>query len=169
MNNQLQKHIQSTRSITFSVFDRLLDNEPERLTERPVSLSHQIEQEREFIRRDIETLLNTRPAQGELPVQLTELANSVLSYGVGSFVSLGLGNNEAQLTLANKLEPIIAHIEPRLSDIHITLYKDYNSSQRALKMRIEGRFRIQEQSQAVFFDTSLDYSSQQFTVEVSDE
>lgn len=169
MSNPLQNYIQSTQRITFSVFDRLLDNEPEQLTDRPASLHLQIEQEQEFIRRDIETLLNTRPAQVTLPKHLTELVNSVLSYGVGSFVSLRLGSNEAQLALASKLEQVIAHIEPRLSNIHITLFKDHDTSQRTFKMRIEGRFRIQEQSQAVYFDTSLDYSSQQFTVEVSDE
>lgn len=169
MNNPLQNYIQSTRSITFSVFDRLLDSEPERSSDRSASLPLQIEQTQEFIRRDIEALLNTRYAQITLPEHLTELADSVLSYGVGSFVSLRFADNEAQLMLATTLEQTIARIEPRLSDIHITLFKNNDSGQRALKMRIEGQFHIQEQSQTAYFDTSLDYSSQQFTVEVPDE
>lgn len=169
MNNTLQSKRQIKQEFCFSIIDRLLDSEPDRPEDRISNEPFQVEKLRDFICRDVEALLNTRHAQFKPPAHLHELTNSVLTYGVDSFISANLITDEAKLTLAGRLQHSIARIEPRLKDINITIFNDRNTEQRILRMRIEARFSLREQPQVVCFDTKLHYSSQQFTVEVSDE
>jgi len=155
-------------TITHSVLDRLQDSEPDAGVDRPLSVTEQVNREKEFVRAGIEALLNTRRSQHLSDTGFSELSQSVLSYGVDSFVSANLETEAAKLSLARKLELSILHSEPRLKNVSVTIFVDRSCERRMLRMCIEGYLAIQHQTSLVRFDTKLDYPSQQITVEVPD-
>jgi type VI secretion system protein ImpF len=155
-------------TITHSVLDRLQDSEPDAGFDRPLSLTAQVSREKEFVRAGIEALLNTRRCHRLADSGLPELSQSVLSYGVESFVSANLETEAAKLSLARRLERSLSHSEPRLKNVSVTIFVDRSCERRMLRMCIEGYLAIQHQSALVRFDTKLDYPSQQITVEVPD-
>ena len=169
MADQLARYVQQDRVIASSVLDRLLDSEPDRPSDQSMSLTAQTRQLRESIRRDLEALLNTRRSPLSPPAHLPELADSALSYGVDGFVSANLVTDEAKVDLARALERRIARTETRLANVHVTILRNRNTGERTLKMRIEASFRLQDETPPIRFETTIDPSSQRFSIESAHE
>lgn len=169
MTKPLSNYVAREQVISRSVLERLLDNEPDRTADPLSSISTQVRELREVIRRDIEALLNTRRCPVSPSVHLRELVNSVFTYGVDGFMSANLVTEKAKTTLARKLEHCIAQTETRLTDIRITILKDHVEGQRTLNMRIEAILPLQEVMQTIQFETRLDPSSQRFVIEAQYE
>lgn len=169
MADPLARYVQQDRTIASSVLDRLLDSEPDRPTDQFMSISAQTRQLRECIRRDLEALLNTRRSPVSPPQQMSELSDSALSYGVDGFVSANLVTDEAKIALAYALERRIARTETRLANVHVTILKNRTTGERTLKMRIEASFRLQEGMPPIHFETTIDPSSQRFSIEAANE
>ena len=65
-----------------SLLDRLIDNEPHNQTENDQGRHQLLRQMRDSVRRDLETLLNTRYHIIAPPEEYTELEKSLLNYGL---------------------------------------------------------------------------------------
>jgi type VI secretion system protein ImpF len=169
MADPLAKYQQQDRVIASSVIDRLLDNEPDRPADPPMSIPAQIRQLRESIRRDLEALLNTRRSPMSPPAHLSELSDSAFTYGVDGFVSANLVTDQAKTALARALQQRIATTETRLSDVRVTVLRNRSTGERTLRMRIEASFRLQEGMPPIRFETTIDPSSQRFSIEAGDE
>ncbi|GGA88201.1 type VI secretion protein [Brucella endophytica] len=169
MADPLARYMQQERVIASSVLDRLLDSEPDRPADPPMSIPAQIRQLRESIRRDLEALLNTRRSPVSPPAHLSELTDSALTYGVDGFVSANLVTDEAKIALAHALEGRIARTETRLTNVHVTILKGRATGERTLKMRIEASFRLQDGMPPIRFETTIDPSSQRFSIEAANE
>lgn len=99
-----------------SVLDRLL------ATDAPDGLvmTQTIEQLRDSVARDLETLLNTRaPFDFEQLPGWPQVRSSVLTYGVRDFVGLVLSNSEEQRHIARSLAQAVEAHEPRLSRVRV--------------------------------------------------
>ena len=99
-----------------SVLDRLL------ATDAPDGLvmTQTIEQLRDSVARDLETLLNTRaPFDFEKLPGWPQVRASVLTYGVRDFVGLVLSNSEEQRQIARSLAQAVEAHEPRLSRVRV--------------------------------------------------
>lgn len=153
------------RQVTRSILDRLLDDAPHSPADPPVSFADQVRETKEAIRRDLEMLLNTRRCINTPPSQLVELQTSLASFGVDGVVSVNLITDEAKLSLARTIERRIARFETRLSNVHVTILKSRNSTERALRIRIEATFRLHESMPPISFESTLDPSTQRFRVE----
>lgn len=169
MADPLGRYVRQDRVIASSVLDRLLDEEPDQLSDQLMSLSAQTRHLRESIRRDLEALLNTRRSPQSPPANLPELAESALTYGVDGFVSANLVTDEAKVDLARALERRIAQTETRLTNVHVTILRNRNTGERTLKMRIEASFRLQDGTPPIRFETTIDPSSQRFSIESANE
>lgn len=169
MADPLLKYLGQDRVIATSVFDRLLDSEPDRPTDGPISIPAQTRLLQESIRRDLEALLNTRRSPASPPGSFGELSDSVLSYGVDGFVSANLVTDEAKIALARSLEHRIASTETRLDNVRVTILKSRTTGERTLKMRIEANYRLQEGAPPIHFETTIDPSSQRFSIEAAHE
>src|SRR5271167_2168409 len=68
-----------------SLLDRLIDQEPERLRDAPVSPAESMAILRQSLRRDLEALLNTRRRWRSWPEGYTELGVSPVGFGIADF------------------------------------------------------------------------------------
>ena len=130
-----------------------------------MSLTEQVREMREAIRRDLEALLNTRRCPSAPPAALGELKDALVSYGVDGMVSANQVTDEAKLRLAQAIERRISLFETRLSDVRVTILKSRTATERALRMRIQASFRLHQGMPPISFESTIDPSTQRFLVE----
>lgn len=169
MSDPLGRYVQQDQTVSLSVLDRLLDSEPDRAADPYMSISAQTYHLRECIRRDLESLLNTRRCPISPPAHLKELQQSVLNFGVDGFVSANLVTDESKTSLARTLEQRIKRAETRLADVQITILKTRANIDRTLRMRIEASFRLQDGIPPIRFETTVDPASQRFSIGAANE
>src|ERR1035438_1131665 len=88
--------------VTLSVLDRLIDSEPDRKLEPPLTRAQSLRELRAALRRDLEWLFNTRSTIEEPPESLREVERSVYNYGVPDTTSLSLRSPKDQEYLDRK-------------------------------------------------------------------
>jgi len=149
--------------VTLSVLDRLIDQEPERKLEPPLSRSQSLRELKAALRRDLEWLLNTRRTIEESPAALKELERSLYNYGLPDVSSLYLRSSSDQDSLLKAIRVAISFFEPRLLNIKVTL-QPVTGDTRVLRFAIEGLLRMDPAPEHVFFDTMLEPLSGQYQV-----
>lgn len=167
MVDPLEQYRARQRTLSRSVLDRLLDDAPDAETDTLVSLKDQAREMREVIRRDLEALLNTRRNPAGPPAALKELSDALVSYGVDGILSANLVTDASKARLARSIERRISLFETRLADVHVTILKNRTDGDRALRMRIQASFRVQEGMPPISFESRIDPSTQQFLVEAT--
>ena len=118
--------------VTPSVLDRLLDDEPEVLTEEPLSRAQSLRQMKKSVRRHLKSLLNTRDNLNSIyRAEQTEKADdqksedgdaevarepqdSLLCYGLPDFSSASILSEKEQNRIRLTLKKVIEKFEPRL-------------------------------------------------------
>ncbi|MCA9132474.1 MAG: type VI secretion system baseplate subunit TssE [Planctomycetales bacterium] len=139
-----------------SVFDRLLDDEPERQVESPRSRAQLLRDLKQSVRRDLECLLNTRISLFPVPEDLKELKTSVLNYGVPDFTGLSMGSREQREKLRVLVEDAIRRFETRFKTVRVETSGGRPRSQdRTIRFRIEGTLYAEPSPEPVSFDSQL--------------
>lgn len=152
--------------VTLSVLDRLIDQEPERKLEPPLTRAQSLRELKAALRRDLEWLLNTRRTIEESPASLKELERSLYNYGLPDVSSLYLRSSNDQGTLLKAIRVAINYFEPRLLNIKVTLEPAADDT-RVIRFSIEGLLRMDPAPEHVFFDTMLEPMSGQYQVKGS--
>jgi type VI secretion system protein ImpF len=155
--------IDSEIRITPSVFDRLLDFEPDMSREAPKSRSKSLRELKLSVRRDLEWLLNSRQVVVEIDENLQEIKKSILTYGLPDVTGISAKNHLEQKRLTQALETAIKTFEPRFLDLKVTL-EPVNNVDRMLKFRIEARLNVEPTPEPIAFDTVLQLGSGDFQV-----
>jgi type VI secretion system protein ImpF len=120
------------------------------------------------VARDLEALLNTRQeALEELPESLEEVRRSLVTYGLPDFTSASLLSSRDRARIRRALEDTIAAFEPRLERVRISL-EESERSERAMHFRVEGWLRVEPSPEAVAFDTVLQLTTREYTVQGRD-
>ncbi len=167
MVDPLEQYRPKQRTLSRSVLDRLLDDAPDVDRDPLVSLSDQVREMREVIRRDLEALLNTRRNPAGPPGSLKELNDALVSYGMDGVLSANLVTDVSKEKLAQSIERRISMFETRLSDVRVTILKNRMEGERALRMRIQATFRLHEGMPPISFESKIDPSTQRFHVEAA--
>ncbi|MGA2606899.1 MAG: type VI secretion system baseplate subunit TssE [Terriglobia bacterium] len=152
--------------VTLSVLDRLIDQEPERKLEPPLTRAQSLRELKAALRRDLEWLLNTRRTIEESPASLKELEHSLYNYGLPDVSSLYLRSSNDQDSLLKAIRVAINFFEPRLLNIKVTLEPAADDT-RVIRFGIEGLLRMDPAPEHVFFDTMLEPMSGQYQVKGS--
>jgi type VI secretion system protein ImpF len=152
--------------VTLSVLDRLVDQEPERKLEPPLTRAQSLRELKAALRRDLEWLLNTRRTIEESPASLKELAHSLYTYGLPDISSLYLRSPNDQQTLLEAIKTAIDFFEPRVLNVKVTLEPAAGDT-RIIHFGIEGLLRMDPAPEHVFFDTVLEPMSGQYQVKGS--
>ncbi len=167
MADPLERYRPRDRVLARSILDRLIDDAPDRASDPPLSVTDQVREVRESIRRDLEALLNTRRCPSTPPSALPELRDALVGYGVDGMVSANLVTDEAKLQLARMIERRISMFETRLMDVRVTILTGRTNTERALRMRIQATFRLHEGMPPISFESTIDPSTQRFLVEAA--
>jgi type VI secretion system protein ImpF len=134
-------------SLQLSLLDRILDEG----TARP-----SVACVRQSVRRDLESLLNTRRSWLPFPVNCTELDKSVLGYGLPDFTVMELSAEEGRHWLCKEVERIIVRFEPRLARVSVVMKDVDTPLDRLLRLRIDAVLMVDPIPQPVAFDSELE-------------
>jgi len=152
--------------VTLSALDRLIDQEPERKLEPPVTRAQSLRELKGALRRDLEWLLNTRRTIEASPASLKELERSLYNYGLPDVSSLYLRSPRDQALLLQAIKTAIDIFEPRLLNIKVT-FEPASDDTRVIRFAIEGLLRMDPAPEHVYFDTVLEPMSGQYQVKGS--
>lgn len=135
------------------LFDRLLQGDSIETDRNADSAMREL---RESVRRDLEILLNTRPAAGDAVPGLGELATSVLSYGLPELQNQNLATAAQQENFRRQLEGVIRRFEPRFRDLAVELVSGDSTLDRTLRFRMRAVLQADSTAEAVVYDTIVD-------------
>lgn len=142
-----------------SVLDRLIDDE-----DAPRAHAMAVGQLRNAIRRDLEALLNTRRRCLSLPGDLTELAESVFTYGLPDLLAMDLAAEADREALMHTVGELIAKSDPRFRDVRTELLKNKDELDHTLRFRIEAVVQLAPSIEQIVFDSVVDPASKSITI-----
>lgn len=147
-----------------SIFDRLMDDDPEGGPEQTPSRQEIIERIKHGVRRDLEELLNTRYRVVSWPIDFDQLDDSLINYGIPDFTSASLDASENEQFLLDAIKKAIELFEPRLSGVQVSQVGERHSIDRTFYFRIQATLIIAPDEIPVKFDTSVESATGQFAV-----
>jgi len=149
--------------VSWSVLDRLIDNDPNESQDPPKSQSASLTELKQAVRRDLEWLLNTRCHMENIDGALEESPRSVAFYGLPDFTSVSAKSSSERDRMISSIETALKYFEPRFSGLKISL-EPISNVDRTLKFRIEAVLEVDPTPEAVVFDTVLQLGSGNFAV-----
>lgn len=147
-----------------SVLERLLDEEPQRAQDPPLSQRQALTAMRRAVGRDLENLLNTRIRCRSTPSDLKELDISLVNYGVPDFTGANLATSERRNVFRSAVEQVIRRYEPRFTAVSVTILENTERLDRTLRFRIEALMRADPAPEPVVYDSVVDPVSRNVTV-----
>lgn len=151
--------------MTESILDRLAAREGDLPREAQVGAARGVARMKESVKRDLEWLLNCKQALplADLPAESSELARSLLTYGLPDFTTATLNNPRDQSRIRQAVEDAIRIFEPRLADVRVHI-EPPRDTDRSLRFRIEARLRADPAPVPVTFDSVLQLGTLAFQV-----
>jgi len=123
-----------------------------------------VEQVKESVARDIETLLNTRP--GFEPAQMAAFPNaarSLLTFGLTDITSLSVASDRDRLRITESIRRAIADHEQRLVQVEVTVH-DGADIGGGLRFSIRAKLRLTPSTEPVAFDAVMQPGSHRYAV-----
>jgi type VI secretion system protein ImpF len=155
--------IDSQQPLMPSVLDRLIDPDSGGTV---AQRGYHIDQMVDAVQRDLEDLLNTRQTYPDLPDDLTDIARSIVGYGLPDLTSLNAATPQECQAFGRILEQIVATFEPRLRDVRATMVDPGGSKERRVQFRVEARLCV-DPAPEVAFDTVLELATGHYSVRQS--
>jgi type VI secretion system protein ImpF len=143
-----------------SLLDRLIDPDADGTSWRQ---GYGVEQMIQAVYRDLEELLNSRQTLVGLPRDCTEVARSIVAYGLPDLSSIEAISADQRARIGRLLESIIQRYEPRLRHVKATLLDPEQAVKRSVRFRIEARLSV-EPAPEVAFDTILELTTGQSSI-----
>lgn len=140
------------RAVQQPLLDRLIDLDPEHQAEPHLTRAESLRRLRASVRRDIEWLLNTIRVN-EAPAGLSELRNSLYTFGIPDIASMSLESAQDGNKLLRGLERAISQFEPRLSNVRVSTHDAISRKQMYIEFRIDAVLMIDPAPERLSFDT----------------
>jgi type VI secretion system protein ImpF len=151
-------------NITPSILNRLIDFEPENQHEAAKARYYDLRELKQSVRRDIESLLNTRIPNYDVDETLEEVRRSVVFYGLPDFTAVGADNSVEQARITGAIRDAIEYFEPRFIGVSVNL-EPVEGIGKQVRFRIEANLDVEPSPEPVVFDTVLQSGSGEFKVE----
>ncbi len=146
-------------TVTLSVLDRLIDQEPNSQVEAPLSRAQSVRLLKSAARRDLEWLLNTRRNFQEPDESLKEVNRSLYVYGLPDFSTYTMASPADQTKLLRHLLAAIKLFEPRLANVRIVPLENPTVGLQRFRLRIEAMLLMDPTPEPVSFDTVIELRS----------
>lgn len=158
--------IRSDQLLLPSVFDRLLDYEPENRNETVRDRSQLLRDLKVSVRRDLESLLNTRIHITYIPSDLVHLESSLVNYGIPDFGSTILESPNSMEAIRKKIQDAIQNFETRFQYVRVELDIGRNNQfHRSIRFLIDGVLYAEPSPEPVTFSTQLNTIANEFRVQ----
>ena len=150
-----------------SILDRLFDDEPHIKVEAEKERHQQIRELRQSVRRDLESLLNTRYRMVEPSAEFSELEISLLNYGLPDLATVNITDGTKKKEFTRNLERILKEYEPRFKTVKVTYIENQDKADRTLNFRVNATLYADPAPEIVVFDSILEPVSRSVNVEES--
>jgi type VI secretion system protein ImpF len=148
--------IDKNKKLRPSILDRLLDDEPHNQTEQDPGQHQLVKQLRNSVRRDLETLLNTRYYVLEPPAALIEVDKSLMNYGLPDLATINIADAKKRDEFTAGLQTILVEFEPRFKSVKVSYIDNKDETDRTLRFRIDAVIYADPLPQVVVFDSILE-------------
>jgi len=139
-----------------SILDRLLDDEPHNQTEQDPGQHQLVKQLRNSVRRDLESLLNTRYHVIKPPDDLYEVDRSLLNYGLPDLATINISDARKRDEFTARLQKTLVEYEPRFKSVKVSYIDNKDETDRTLRFRIDAVIYADPLPQVVVFDSILE-------------
>lgn len=146
------------------LLDRLMDPEPDRAADAPLSAAETVERLRRSVHRDLEALLNARRPWRSVPDTTPALRLSPLGYGIPDFTAGAFNDRRQREALRAEVEETIRRFEPRLTQVQVQLADDGDLLRSTLRLRIDALLRVDPAPEPIVFDTVVDTTTADVTL-----
>jgi type VI secretion system protein ImpF len=153
--------------VTLSVLDRLIDDDPKRSAEVPLTRAQSVRALKTALKRDLEWLLNTRRTIEPAADSARETVRSVYHYGFEDVSSKSVLSSQDQNTLVKDMESALAIFEPRLKRVKVRM-ESAGGSTHSLRFVIDGLLDVDPAPEPVRFDTVLEIGKGAYEVKGED-
>lgn len=144
------------------LFDKLMAGSIGQSINVVTSLS--LEEMKDVVARDLESLLNTRSViSEEMLKRYPECSKSIVTYGLNDFAGMSLASADDRHYICRSLEQTIARHEPRLRNVRASLELEDGSTNR-LNFAIAALLVLEMAQEPVNFDAVLQASSLQYSI-----
>lgn len=158
-------YINKKKNLRPSILDRLLDNEPQLQVEAERDKHQQLRDLRASVRRDLETLLNTRYRMLSPPPEFEHLEQSLLNYGLPDLATVNISDGDKKKEFTRDLEHILREYEPRFKTVKVRVQENNETTDRTLRFRIDATLYADPAPEVVVFDSILEPVSRTVNVE----
>lgn len=156
--------IQPDRPLIPSVLDRLLDSEPEVRREAPRNRTQLLRELKQSVRRDLEYLLNTRVRCAPWPIELKELKQSLVNYGIPDLTGASLGTPREREEFCKTIQAAIGLFDRRLRKLSVRLLDESEPIERTIRFRIDALLLAEPAPESLAFDSMLRLATGTFEV-----
>jgi len=139
-----------------SILDRLIDENPDVNNTLDRNYQHKLINLKNCVKRDLESLLNTRYKITSVSDDSSEINNTILNYGLPDLATINFTDNEKKQAFIKKFESILKQFEPRFKSIKITYIDNSNVLDRTLKFRINATLYADPYPEIIVFDSILE-------------
>jgi len=146
------------------LLDRLIDAEPDRADDPPMSVAAALATLRASVRADLEALLNTRRRWRSWDPALAELDESPIGWGLPDFAGGAFNDPRRREALRREVESCIRRFEPRFVSVSVSLDDQAETLSATLRLRIEALLHAEPAPEPILFQTLLDPNTTDFTV-----
>jgi type VI secretion system protein ImpF len=122
-----------------SIFDRLTDPEAMGTASAP---GYDPREMMDSVRADLEELLNSRQAAGDIPAECKEVRESIVAYGLPDLVAYNGASYDQCADLAKLIGGVIARFEPRLKNIRVTVIRGQEYDARSVRFHIDASLNV---------------------------
>ena len=148
-----------------SILDRLFDDEPDNQTEIDPGQHQKLKQLRRSVRRDLESLMNTRFRVMEPGEEYIELDKSLLNYGLPDLATINIIDLEKRKEFTSEMEKILKEFEPRFKDVNVSYLDNKDNTDRTLRFRIDATLYADPSPEVVIFDSILEPVTRSISIE----
>jgi len=139
-----------------SILDRLFDDDPQSQVEPKLEHHQILKQLRASIRRDLESLLNTRFHLIKPSSDLIEVEKSLFNYGLPDLATINIMDEGLRKKFITELESTLKSYEPRFKSVKVTFIENAESIDRTLRFRINTVIYADPLPEVVVYDSMLD-------------
>ncbi len=154
------------RPVLQSLLDRLIDDDPDKEQEVPLSGKKLERLVRDALRRDVQSFLNTRRRCIPMPESLEDAKGTVADYGIPDFVGHTLSTERRRKKFVQMIETHLREHEPRFKSVDLTLIDGVDVSTRSLQFRIEAEVYAEPAPESLVMDSRVEPVSRTFKVEI---
>lgn len=153
------------RTITHSLLDRLMDDDPDRTSESTQSEDLALEHYKVSLRRDLEHLLNTKRPQLDGLDRYEVLGGTIVGYGIHDLSTEDFSVPAVRERARRTIAQVIRNHETRLSGIEVEV--DDAPTSRGINLRISAVLTLTRNREMVVYEASVKPGDRVIAVKLS--